>query len=220
MQPAEINTEAVFTCFVGPMRRWFNDPPGADGGGFFADLADDLRPYTPHQLGLAAASLRRSRAVRSFPTIRECIDACEKMPAVPAEQVRPVPGKKTYRERELDRQDEWRRLKEAERLCRSDLGILADREMWLTALIEFAAEHQRLPDRYELPAVKALAMRSNERVHELWQAVERAKTTEARNDAVSLAQRMENLRLRMHESARRAVFPGASSETRSKEAAE
>ncbi len=202
------NTRAVYEAFVEPMRRWFTDPPSAQSGAFFADLADDLAPYTEHQLTLAASSIRRSRALRTFPTIRECIDACEKMPAAPAHQAQPTAGKKTYRERELDQQDEWRRRKEAERLCRSEMGRQADREMWLTALIEFAAEHLRLPERGEIADVKDLAERCNERVHILWQNVQRAATKEAMNDARVWAEKIEKLRKAMHDAATRAVFGG------------
>ncbi len=205
---AENSTDAAFERFVGPMRKWFNDPPGADSSGFFADLAGDLAPYTEYQLELAASSIRRTRKERYFPTIRECIDACEKMPAAPAHQAQLTAGKKTYRERELDQQDEWRRRKEAERLCRCEMGRQADREMWLTALLEFAAEHLRLPERGEIADVKDLAERCNERVHILWQNVQRATTKEAMNDARVWAESIEKLRKAMHDAATRAVFGG------------
>ena len=202
------DTRAVYQAFIGPMRRWFNDPPSSQAEGFFADLAEDLAPYTEHQLTLGAASIRRARSARTFPTIRECIDACEKMPAMPVVEAQPLAGKKTFRQREIERQDEWGRRKEAERLCRCDLGRQADKEMWLTALLDFAKEHQRLPERGEIAGVERLAHRANERVHELWQAVELARTVEDRNDARVLAERIENLRKRMHERAYRDVFGG------------
>ena len=164
-------TEA-YTHFVEPMRRRFTVPSGIDPDLFSADLAEALANYTIYQLQCAANHFRDHRTQRSFPTIAECRQSCERFTEVPKAQAtvtgafEPDAIKKSLEHTAL-----LNRI-EAFKLCRCQLGRVANEEGWLGRLIDFASDHQRLPNEREVSTIKAAQREADRSLERLRPPVE------------------------------------------------
>jgi hypothetical protein len=159
-----LSLQDAFTHFVAPMRRAFTIPSGMPQDEFLADLAEELSGFTSYQLETAAKHFRKSREMRSFPTIAECRSACQRFTEVPVIQIA-GPKYKTEEERKAEAIQERHRLIDAYRMCRCDLGRQADHEGWLQTLVEFCAEHCRLPNRQEAAKLQAFSDEVDRNLH-------------------------------------------------------
>lgn len=155
----------AFDHFVAPMRRRFSVPAGMDQDGFLGDLAESLSAYTVHQLQQAAEHFRDNRTVRVFPTIAECRQAAERFTAAPtaAASISSRQWMGAEEERTAAMSQGHARV-EAFRLCRCELGLRADREGWLNAMIDFCEVKRRLPNREEIVGLRRLAQRNEDAV--------------------------------------------------------
>lgn len=182
--------------FVQTLTEFFKRNP-------YGDLfAKRLEPFCanigPDMAAEIAAGLCAN--AKSFPTLRVCqaaLERAERRLAVP------VSGEPKPWERQAANRDEWERRLAGIRLCRNPIGREADRDGWLPALIEFAAEHARLPDGREVERVKAVARRCEDGLAECRES--------------PLYRNLVNLRRGMQERAHRDVF-GLSPEPRMSEA--
>jgi hypothetical protein len=137
---------SVHSAFIEPMLRNFEEPPGADTKGFFADLEDELCTYDDELLHEAYLHIRRTYKFRKFPTIAQCLAACQQVPRPSAAQAIP----QTQKERD-EAADKTRRRYQACGMIRgSQVGRDALDGRWLGLLIEFVAEHDRMPDEQEI----------------------------------------------------------------------
>jgi hypothetical protein len=110
---------------------------------------------------MAAAMFRDSREHRTFPSIAECKRACAEVPrsVVHAQTRSPF---STQAERSAEERQEDERRRRARVICHCEMGRQADREGWLVALIEFAADNGRLPVGSELDGVRKKARKSED----------------------------------------------------------
>lgn len=153
----------VIENFFLPLRASFTVPQSADPAGFSADLQEYLAGYTDYQLGEAVKHIKKTRAARTFPTIAECRQACERFSAAPK------PPRGGTHSSDMTRSDAIRqeqREKDGAALCRTwPVARQAHREGWLTTLLEFAEDNLREPTPFEMPRLKAKAERTDANLH-------------------------------------------------------
>ena len=145
----------VLTEFVEPVSRRFNPPKG--GQPFLDDLAMSLTRFTKYQLQRGLAYLTDKRTSGYFPTIAECVKACEGFPPEPAKAAA-LSGKFAP---VVD--DSFNAKRKALELVRGNpaMAALARKENWLNALLDFAEEKGRLPSEREVSMVIVLARRAD-----------------------------------------------------------
>jgi hypothetical protein len=100
---------------------------------------------------------------KSFPTLKTCQRALRE-----AEARLLAPTNTSVRpwERQKAKDDaEWQARLAAIRLCRCDLGRQADREGWLTTLLEFCQDEGRLPEAREIEALKRRNREVDDNLH-------------------------------------------------------
>jgi hypothetical protein len=182
----------AFQCFIEPMMRNFDMPPGGDQDGFFADLAGDLAEFQADALQAAAAAMRKTRKYRSFPTIAECIAACHAESERLAVEARATQSPRRGKWRDADSASRRERMAAAEK-CATALGRRADVEGWLQSMIDFAIREGRAPSSAsEISFCRSVADRSE-------RAVEDARGTAVYGS-------LRGFRDKMLERARRDVF--------------
>jgi hypothetical protein len=133
------------TRFVAPMCDAFAAPE--QGRRFLDRLAATLAEFSDAALSEAAQAIILTRKVRSFPTIAECVEACENPRAVKARR-----ASKARRAEHCD--DET-----ATRLLRSDVGRRAAVEGWVAELYMFLGRKGRHPSDAEERALRERAAR-------------------------------------------------------------
>jgi hypothetical protein len=149
-------SQHVYEHFIDPMSKCFDNPPGADATAFFESLAEELTGFDAERLEAGFKAIRGKRAYRTFPTIAECRAACEA-----AIVARPPASATKLRFREDVPSITREAWVTARRLCRSDVGEVADREGWLPNLIEFCEREGRVPNRSEVIHLRSF-VRKNE----------------------------------------------------------
>jgi hypothetical protein len=145
----------VIENFFLPLRASFTVPQSSDPAGFSADLQEYLAGYTDYQLVQAVSYLKRNRTQRTFPTIAECRQACERFSAAPKPQ---GAGKFSPDMERSGAIRQEQRDRDGAALCRTwPFARAAHREGWLTTLLEFAEDELREPTEFELRRLKAKA---------------------------------------------------------------
>lgn len=136
-----MSAEAAYVHFIKPVSDAFREPPGADPEAFFAGLSREMSGFTVYQLEAGARQIRRERTSRSFPTIAECIGACERWPK--QEPKMPAPSEL----REPEEEAAWRRKKDAVELMRKDLVFSrqASKDGWLGQLFDYVMGSGHMP---------------------------------------------------------------------------
>lgn len=153
----------VIENFFRPLRASFTVPQTSDPAGFSADLEEYLGGYTDYQLGEAVKHVKKTRMARTFPTIAECRQACERFSASPK------PPRVSTQSSDITRSDAFRREqreRDGAALCRTwPIARQAHREGWLTTLLEFAENELREPTELELRRLKAKAEATDANLH-------------------------------------------------------
>lgn len=153
----------VIENFFLPLRASFTVPQTSDPAGFSADLQEYLSGYTDYQLGQAVSYIKRNRTQRTFPTIAECRQACERFSASPGPQRAKHPSSDMAHSDAI-RQEH--REKDGAALCRTwPVARQAHEEGWLTTLLEFAEDNLREPTELELLRLKAKAAATDANLH-------------------------------------------------------
>jgi hypothetical protein len=100
---------------------------------------------------------------RSFPTLKTCQRALRE---AEARLLAPVGTDARPWDRNKAKDDaDWQARLAAIRLCRCDLGRQADREGWLTTLLEFCQDEGRLPEAREVEALKRRNREVDDNLH-------------------------------------------------------
>lgn len=155
-------TAHVWDNFIGPLARVFQDPPGNDAEAFFEDLAGELAFATSSQLAEAAATIKRQRTARGFPTLAECVAAVNQTPS----------ARRTDRELTAASQfsdDPWspQSMFFADNLLRrQSVARQAAEEGWLYGLWDFARRNRRMPDEREMRKVRDRGHQAKARIEE------------------------------------------------------
>ena len=156
----------VIENFFVPLRRSFLVPTGCEPSEFASDLQEYLGGYSDHQLAEAVSYLKRNRTQRTFPTIAECRQACERFAVAPS--IRPA-GVRKWKSPEEERSDAIRqkqREQDGAALCRTwPVARQAHREGWLTTLLEFAEDNLREPTEFEFQRLMAKAEKTDANLH-------------------------------------------------------
>ncbi|CAH1658620.1 conserved hypothetical protein [Hyphomicrobiales bacterium] len=142
------SAETVKLVFVAAMVKCFDDPPGSDEDGFFDELVSSLRAFDEQALRAGARAIIRSRSSRRFPSIGECVKACE------AE----VPRERRKADTDMEREKEGFAI----RIARGALGQRAWQEGWGYALFDFVQSHLRTPNEEEELDLVDLAKRNDD----------------------------------------------------------
>jgi hypothetical protein len=121
------------------------DAPNPDA--WFAEAAKLLGGYTSTEMDAAVEIILKTRRQRSWPTIGDCVAACQEAREEAAPKWTPIP----------ERFPEWskERIEKADRLIVSALGQKAADEGWILGLHDFCRNKERLPRQDEVPKIKA-----------------------------------------------------------------
>lgn len=153
----------VVKNFLYPLERQFTLPKGMgdDPDGWANDYIEALGGYTDSLLGLAAKNIIKTREVRSFPLVAECVKACRDALDAMSEPDLKKPVK--------DRHDEWsdERRKMADKLFKCEMGRDAVAEGWSWRLWDFLRENGRHPDRFEVEKIREKGMANTRRFWEM-----------------------------------------------------
>lgn len=150
-----MSAEAAFIHFIRPMMVAFRDPPSGDAEAFFQDLAGELSCFTEYQLEAGARQLRHERTARTFPTMAECIAACDRWP-----KQRPVIIHSEARaEDNGDLGSAFHRKKVAHQMMRQDYAFSrqASKDGWLGQLFDYVMERGVMPPHEAAGRLKAQA---------------------------------------------------------------
>lgn len=152
--------------FFSKLRASFVVPQNFETAAFIAELDDALGGYSDHQLSEAARWIKYNRTHRTFPTIAECRQACERFSAVPSPRM-----SAEFKSDEEKRSDAIRqriRERDAILLCRdAPLAEQAHREGWLQTLLEFVEDRGTLPNELEARRLKAKSAAVDANLHSL-----------------------------------------------------
>lgn len=109
-------------------------------------LARSLRGFSPECLKKASEVIVETRKYRSFPLVSECIDACKDA------QIWLNAQKPQLRFGPEKRMSEFSpdRTQLADELIMGEMGRMAAKEGWISALHQFCRKEMRLPDRDEI----------------------------------------------------------------------
>lgn len=152
-----------FAQFVDPMRRRFTPPKGIDEASFLTGVAEALSTATSHQLAQAVEFFKNSRESYTFPSAAECRRVALGFELSPSASVYKSGRKwKTAEEERSGAVITHQSRITAFRLCRCAMGREAHKGGWLNSLIDFAEDHQRLPEGREIDRVKAIASRNED----------------------------------------------------------
>lgn len=156
---------SVIENFLNPLQSQFLVPSALDPDLFAADLSDALSGYSDYQLIEAARWLKHNRAHRTFPTIAECRQACERFTSAAQAVVRSV---QTDEQKRSEAIQQRLREQDAVRLCRdAPLAEQAHREGWLQTLLEFVEDRTVLPNEFEARRLKAKSAAVDANLHSL-----------------------------------------------------
>lgn len=136
------------------------------GPNFTRKIERAAAEMTNEQQVEAAERLVRSRKAKGWPSLTECEEALRsagEMATAPVVQRRWKSSDELRAEETAARRARFR----ATRLCRCDLGRQAAREGWLNALVEWVADHGRLPAQPEIGRIVALARRNRQSLADL-----------------------------------------------------
>lgn len=142
--------------FIKPLAEFYGRNPF--GPGFAARLEPYAATLNEEVLQSVATKLIE-KGGKSFPSLVACRTALQN-----AEQAMTAPTSTELRPWQFQERDklDWGARLKAIKLCRCQMGRIADREGWLPALIEFCQDYDRLPNEREIPGVKAKSRRSEE----------------------------------------------------------
>lgn len=137
-----MSAEAAYLHFIKPVTEAFREPPGSDAEAFFASLSAELAGFSSYQLGAGARQIKRERTSRTFPTIAECIGACERWPVSEPTKPQEESGRAVS-----DDDASHIRRRHAFAILRGDAAFArqASKEGWLGQIYDYAVEHGRLP---------------------------------------------------------------------------
>jgi hypothetical protein len=140
----------VITNFLQPIARQFQMPKGAatDPEAWQRDYIEAMEAHTDSLLALAAKRVIKTRDSRSFPLVAECVKACQDALADVAMTVSPKASEGRHRQGHHDDWDDAR-IKRADHLIQSNIGITAAKEGWLLSLWDFCRKEERWPNRLE-----------------------------------------------------------------------
>lgn len=152
--------------FVKPLSEFYGRNPFGPG------FAKRLEPYAKtlnEEVLQSVATKLIERGGKSFPSLSQCRDALSR-----AEEFMSSPASTDARQWDVQTRDsaEWEAKKAAWKMCRCELGRQADREGWLTALIEFCMDRGRLPGTHEVNSVIAKARQTEASLKRLEPPVE------------------------------------------------
>lgn len=141
------------STFIRRLHILFGEPKCDDLESFVGEYTDALGRYSTAEQDAAATALRDSHRYRSWPTVADCVAACQGVRELAA-RLKPRPSEATY--------PEWskERLALAYRLIKGDLGRQAAREGWILGLWDFVRNHGRLPTGREIADVRASSAES------------------------------------------------------------
>jgi hypothetical protein len=123
-------------------------PDVPDEKAWLAEAARLLAGYSKPEMDSAVDHMLKTRRYRSWPSIAECVMACqEARERISEPKWQPVP----------ERFPEWSetRIKQADAMIQCALGRTAADEGWVLGLHDFCRNKGRLPLFNEIPAVKA-----------------------------------------------------------------
>ena len=146
----------VENFFIKPLVSFYGRNPFGEG------FALKLEPYAKSlsaEILNAVADRICETGGKTFPTFSQCKDAIAKAGMISALKL--ATDLRPYETQKRDAFD-WERRVKAIKLCRCQMGDVADREGWLPALIEFCQDTSRLPDSTETPGVRGRAQRSED----------------------------------------------------------
>jgi hypothetical protein len=137
----------VRTGFAEPMKRAGFVPPTPE---FLDILVEELIGYGQDELKEAASHIIRTRTFSTYPTAGEIIEAIRQV------RLRRLPD--ATRERLKDGLDHEKKKLARRRACQrircTSLADPANKEGWLHGLIDFVADHDRMPDTHEQDALR------------------------------------------------------------------
>jgi hypothetical protein len=154
----------VIEKFVAPLRVSFVVPQGFDPVAFGVDMEEALDGFSDHQLTEAVRWIKHNRTHRTFPTIAECRQACERFSAAPSAR-----RSSEFQSDEEKRSEAIRqriRERDAILLCQaSPLSHQANREGWLVTLLEFVEDRGTMPNEFEVRRLKAKSAAVDANLH-------------------------------------------------------
>jgi hypothetical protein len=137
----------VRTGFAEPMKRAGFVPPTPE---FLDILVEELIGYGQDELKEASSHIIRTRTFSTYPTAGEIIEAIRQV------RLRRLPD--ATRERLKDGLDHEKKKLARRRACQrircTSLADPANKEGWLHGLIDFVADHDRMPDTHEQDALR------------------------------------------------------------------
>ena len=136
------------TPFLVRLQTMYGEPDSDDTAAFMREYVRLLKGFSARTLEAAGDLVLRRNRFKTWPTIGECIKACEDANEEAAAKVPPSFGTK---------QPEWsdERVRAANAMIVCDLGRRAGDEGWILALWDFCREQQRLPRPHETGALVA-----------------------------------------------------------------
>lgn len=151
-------SEKVVEHFIKPLRSMFGDPPGDDPKQALKIYIQSLDKYSPDVLSTASIGLIRRQARRTWPTVAECLAACDDA-AHEAYKARPKDDGA-----DSDLLEHWSVI----RTLRNYQGTRAAIEGgWVGALYDFVRKNKRLPDEREAAKCKVISRENDEALDRL-----------------------------------------------------
>jgi len=131
-------------AFLSRLQTMYGEPDSDDPAAFLAEYARLLRNYTAKELDGAGDIVLRRNRYKTWPTVGECVNACEDVRDA-ASVGAPPPGIQ-------DKYPEWSKeaVGKAYRLINSELGKQAAKDGWIMSLWDFCRKNRRLPREGEL----------------------------------------------------------------------
>ena len=150
--------QEVRELFITPLEAVLGEPrwKGIDPIAFYEALTEDLVQFSAVALSDAMRTLRRDK--KTFPMIKECVDACWAAKGV----LSPEKLVEAPRWQKAESPYNWETYVKALRLVRTNqvMAHTADRNGWLCRLIEFAESEKRLPEGREIHRLIEKSMES------------------------------------------------------------
>jgi len=149
--------------FIKPLLGVFRRIPGSDENAYFRLLKDKLCRFAEQDLAAAAEHLAVTATVQTWPTLGDCIRACEAARAKREAADKPAVPMPVDREAARMPEEAALRILAAEGAA---LALAACDGDWIVSLVDFVQEHKRLPDERETGQCRALASSVNVRIED------------------------------------------------------
>lgn len=150
--------------FITPLRAHCQDPVTSDVKLFYLHVAADLAEFSDEELHEAAVQIRRTeRDSKKFPSLGECLAACNKAKGTLAARKRAEASATRQPARNLDREHFLKKF--AEDHLKHWMAEQASGEGWLVGFYEFCQEHGDLPSPEQVRNIKAASKSFREELH-------------------------------------------------------